>query len=198
MQKYFPVFDSLKPGRTHRLVFLKSLFTFLLILDIIFARVVAFARRCLDDSQFKSRKQHHTAKRIYDQLVAERGFSGGETTVPMAAKTPQRNSVSRKAQDGPRRGYFFRRGLSFIVLVQWFPQYIRISSATLVWWTGKKKRHPIYRTEIPRSLLVFPGEICYYGKQRRPLFCFRQPTRFPRPCPSSRAFLFWKEPCDFL
>ena len=115
MQKYFPVFDSLKPGRTHRLVFLKSLFTFLLILDIIFARVVAFARRCLDDSQFKSRKQHHTAKRIYDQLVAERGFSGGETTVPTAAIMPRRNSVSLKAQDGPRRGFFPARAVFYYV-----------------------------------------------------------------------------------
>lgn len=44
--------------------------------------VVAFVRQCLDeDSQCRSKKQHHTAKRIYDRLVAECGFTGGETTV---------------------------------------------------------------------------------------------------------------------
>ena len=49
--------------------------------------VVAFVRRCLDeDAQFKSRKQHHTAKRIYDRLVAERGFTGGETTIRRLVK----------------------------------------------------------------------------------------------------------------
>ena len=42
--------------------------------------VVAFVRQCLDeDSQCRSKKQHHTAKRIYDRLVAECGFTGGET-----------------------------------------------------------------------------------------------------------------------
>lgn len=49
--------------------------------------VVAFVRRCLDeDAQLKSRKQHYTAKRIYDRLVAERGFTGGETTIRWLVK----------------------------------------------------------------------------------------------------------------
>lgn len=44
--------------------------------------IVAFVRSCLDeDAQCKSRKQHHIAKRIYDRLVSECGFTGGETTV---------------------------------------------------------------------------------------------------------------------
>lgn len=44
--------------------------------------VIAFIRNCLEeDSRCRSRKQHHTAKRIYDRLVEECGFSGGETTV---------------------------------------------------------------------------------------------------------------------
>lgn len=44
--------------------------------------VIAFIRNCLhEDSHCRSRKQHHTAKRIYDRLVEECGFSGGETTV---------------------------------------------------------------------------------------------------------------------
>lgn len=43
--------------------------------------VVAFVRQCLDEDTHNPRKQHHSAKRIYERLVAERGFSGGETTV---------------------------------------------------------------------------------------------------------------------
>lgn len=43
--------------------------------------VVAFVRKCLNEDSRNPRKQHHTAKRIYDRLVAERGFTGGETTV---------------------------------------------------------------------------------------------------------------------
>ena len=49
--------------------------------------VVAFVRRCLDeDSHCKSRKQHHTAKRIYDRLVTECGFTGGKTTIRRLVK----------------------------------------------------------------------------------------------------------------
>lgn len=44
--------------------------------------VVSFVRRCLEeDARCRSRKQHHTSKRIYDRLVTECGFTGGETTV---------------------------------------------------------------------------------------------------------------------
>ena len=43
--------------------------------------VVAFVRQCLDEDTRNPNKQHHTAKRIYDRLVAEHGFTGGETTV---------------------------------------------------------------------------------------------------------------------
>ena len=55
--------------------------------------VVAFVKRCLDeDAQFKSRKQHHTARRIYDRLVAERGFTGGETTIRRLVKELRQKS----------------------------------------------------------------------------------------------------------
>lgn len=43
--------------------------------------VVAFVQQCLDEDTRNPRKQHYTAKRIYDRLVAECGFAGGETTV---------------------------------------------------------------------------------------------------------------------
>ena len=48
--------------------------------------VVAFVRKCLDEDSRNPRKQHHTAKRIYDRLVAEHGFTGGETTVRRLVK----------------------------------------------------------------------------------------------------------------
>lgn len=49
--------------------------------------VVAFVAQCVDEnSQCGSKKQHHTAKRIYDRLVAERGFTGGETTIRRLVK----------------------------------------------------------------------------------------------------------------
>lgn len=41
-----------------------------------------FIQACLqEDSQEPNKKQHHTAKRIYDRLVEELGFSGGESTI---------------------------------------------------------------------------------------------------------------------
>ena len=44
--------------------------------------VVAFIRSCLEeDEQEGLKKQKHTAKRIYDRLVEEVGFTGGESTV---------------------------------------------------------------------------------------------------------------------
>ena len=43
---------------------------------------VEFIQSCLDeDSNEQLKKQSHTAKRIYDRLVQETGFKGGESTV---------------------------------------------------------------------------------------------------------------------
>lgn len=48
---------------------------------------MAFVQQCLDeDSQCGSKKQRHTAKRIYDRLVEECEFTGGETTVRRLVK----------------------------------------------------------------------------------------------------------------
>ena len=49
--------------------------------SVLTENVVAFAQQCLDEDAHNLKKQHHTAKRIYDRLVAECGFVGGETTV---------------------------------------------------------------------------------------------------------------------
>lgn len=44
--------------------------------------VVMFIQTCLDEDERENlKKQRHTAKRIYDRLVFEKGFSGGESTV---------------------------------------------------------------------------------------------------------------------
>lgn len=44
--------------------------------------VVNFVKRCLEaDEAVGLRKQHHTAKRIYDRLVDEYNFIGGESTI---------------------------------------------------------------------------------------------------------------------
>ena len=46
---------------------------------VITDEVIAFVRKCLEeDARCHSKKQHHTAKRIYDRLVEECGFVGGE------------------------------------------------------------------------------------------------------------------------
>lgn len=45
-------------------------------------KMVAFIRQCLEDDETEGvRKQKHTAKRIYDRLVEDCGFTGGESTV---------------------------------------------------------------------------------------------------------------------
>ena len=50
--------------------------------SVLTPEVISFVRSCLEeDAHCRSRKQHHTAKRIYDRLVDEHGFTGGETTV---------------------------------------------------------------------------------------------------------------------
>ena len=44
--------------------------------SVLTEEVVDFVRKCLDeDTRCKSRKQHHTARRIFERLVAECGFT---------------------------------------------------------------------------------------------------------------------------
>lgn len=44
--------------------------------------VTAFITACLqEDQQVTFKKQKHTARRIYERLVAEKGFTGGESTI---------------------------------------------------------------------------------------------------------------------
>lgn len=49
--------------------------------------VVAFIQACLDEDERENlKKQRHTAKRIYDRLVVEKEFAGGESTVRRKVK----------------------------------------------------------------------------------------------------------------
>lgn len=48
---------------------------------ILTPEVTRFIQQCIEADQDAPKKQHHTAKRIYERLVGEFGFAGGETTV---------------------------------------------------------------------------------------------------------------------
>ena len=50
-------------------------------LTVITSEVKAFIQKCFAEDDAAPRKQKHTAKRIYDRLVKEKGFTGGESTV---------------------------------------------------------------------------------------------------------------------
>ena len=50
--------------------------------SVLTPEVKAFVKQCLkDDEDEHTKKQNHTARRIYTRLVEEMGFTGGETTV---------------------------------------------------------------------------------------------------------------------
>ena len=57
--------------------------------------VLDFIRQCLEEDKSATfRKQVHTAKRIYDRLVEEKGFTGGESTIRRKVREI-RNQVPR-------------------------------------------------------------------------------------------------------
>ena len=99
--------------------------------------VVAFVRQCLDeDNQCRSKKQHHTAKRIYDRLVAECGFTGGETTVRRLVK-----ELREKSQE------------AFVPLI--FPA----GDALQIDW-GEAT---VYLSGIKTTVNLFCARLCYSG-----------------------------------
>lgn len=50
--------------------------------NVITDEVIDFIKQCIEEDQTVSfKKQKHTAKRIYDRLVDEKGFTGGESTI---------------------------------------------------------------------------------------------------------------------
>lgn len=58
----------------------------------------AFIKSCLDyDRENGTKKQHHTAKRIYDRMVEEKGFTGGESTVRRIVRELREESARNEA-----------------------------------------------------------------------------------------------------
>lgn len=59
--------------------------------------IIHFIEACLlEDEQEKIKKQRHTSKRIYDRLVEEKGFKGGESTI--------RNIIA-EMKDAPKKPF---------------------------------------------------------------------------------------------
>jgi len=55
--------------------------------DVMTDEVMEFIRECFkEDAKEGIKKQQHTAKRIYDRLVSEKQFTGGESTVRLAVQ----------------------------------------------------------------------------------------------------------------
>lgn len=55
--------------------------------DVITDEVKAFILGCVEGDQSENlRKQKHTSKKIYDRLVEDKGFIGGESTIRKAVK----------------------------------------------------------------------------------------------------------------
>lgn len=47
--------------------------------SVVTNEVITFVRQCLNEDEHSPRKQHHTARRIYERLVSECSFSSGES-----------------------------------------------------------------------------------------------------------------------
>ena len=49
---------------------------------VVTEEVIAFINECFDEDEREGlQKQKHTSKRIYDRLVSEKDFQGGESTI---------------------------------------------------------------------------------------------------------------------
>ena len=60
--------------------------------------VVRFIENCLEaDAQERVRKQHHTARRIYNRLVEECGFTGSESSIRKAVRRRRSESAARSS-----------------------------------------------------------------------------------------------------
>ena len=70
--------------------------------SVITEEVKAFILECLqEDEREDLPKQSHTAKRIYDRLVAEKGFTGGESTIRKAVRELRKEHTIPAQADVP-------------------------------------------------------------------------------------------------
>ena len=66
--------------------------------DVVTEDVKSFIEECFrSDEEEGLKKQRHTAKRVYDRLVEEKGFEGGESTIRKAVAELRSDRVSAKA-----------------------------------------------------------------------------------------------------
>ena len=69
---------------------------------IITGDVENFILNCFKEDEAEGlKKQQHTAKRIYDRLVEEQGFTGGESTIRKAVNDLQKELVVPAQADMP-------------------------------------------------------------------------------------------------
>ena len=62
--------------------------------DVITDEVKAFILGCVEGDQAENlRKQKHTSKKIYDRLVEDKGFTGGESTIRKAVKQLKKETL---------------------------------------------------------------------------------------------------------
>ena len=65
---------------------------------VITQEIKNFINSCIEaDNEENLRKQKHTAKRIFDRLVEEKGFAGGESTIRKFVQETKADNISRKA-----------------------------------------------------------------------------------------------------
>lgn len=69
---------------------------------IITDEVTQFINSCFEEDEREGlKKQHHTSKRIYDRLVSEKGFTGGESTIRKAVKELHKEYIIPANADVP-------------------------------------------------------------------------------------------------
>ena len=102
--------------------------------SIVTDRVCQFIQGCLDEDEKEAvKKQRHTAKRIYDRLVEEQGFTGSETTI----RRTVRRMISKHKE-------------AFVPL-----EFSPGEAIQVDWGTGT-----IYKDGVRRPIQLFCGRLC--------------------------------------
>lgn len=72
-------------------------------------KVEEFIRKCMNEDETTPKKQWYTVKRIYDRLVDEMGFTGGESTICQYVRefNPTSHIFSNLIKVNPLRYCFF-------------------------------------------------------------------------------------------
>ncbi len=111
--------------------------------SVVTNEVITFVRQCLNEDEHSPRKQHHTARRIYERLVSECSFSSGETTIRRLVR-----ELREKQQE------------AFVPLA--FPA----GDALQIDW-GEAT---IYLKGVKTTVSLFCARLCYSGAPKRVIF----------------------------